>query len=55
MNKDDKDDDTKGDPEADFWNLCRDGKIEWICRDCLKNNGEMGKEKECTCSDDGEK
>jgi len=49
LNKDDGETDTKGDPVDDFWKLARKGEIEWICKDCLKLNGTMGKEKECTC------
>ena len=35
LNKDDKDDDVKGDPEADFWDEVKKGKIPWMCKDCL--------------------
>ena len=43
-----------GSPEGDFWEFCRKGEIAWICKDCLKNNGTMGKEKECTCENIGQ-
>ena len=46
---------TTGDPEEDFWNFARKGEIAWICKDCLKNNGTMGKKKECECLEDSEK
>lgn len=41
---------TKGDPDSDFWNMAKEGRIPWICKDCLKNNGSQNQSaKKCEC------